>query len=111
MERDRRRSSTGKAALSPARSRRQEYLRTSLLDNRRGKENRTVEFNEAAGRKVTRKPHAARYIDPAARLIGRNFFTQESDMGLLDSIVGQVTGALEGSVPGGQVHPGLMDVV
>ena len=28
-------------------------------------------------------------------------------MGLLDSIVGQVTGALEGSVPGGQVHPGL----
>jgi uncharacterized protein YidB (DUF937 family) len=32
-------------------------------------------------------------------------------MGLLDSIVGQVTGALEGSVPGGQVHPGLMDVV
>lgn len=32
-------------------------------------------------------------------------------MGLLDSIVGQVTGALEGSVPGAQVHPGLMDVV
>jgi uncharacterized protein YidB (DUF937 family) len=32
-------------------------------------------------------------------------------MGLLDSIVGQVAGALEGSVPGGQVHPGLMDVV
>jgi uncharacterized protein YidB (DUF937 family) len=32
-------------------------------------------------------------------------------MGLLDSIVGQVTGALESSVPGGQVHPGLMDVV
>jgi uncharacterized protein YidB (DUF937 family) len=32
-------------------------------------------------------------------------------MGLLDSIVGQVTGALEDSVPGGQVHPGLMDVV
>ena len=32
-------------------------------------------------------------------------------MGLLDSIVGQVTGALEGSVPAGQVHPGLMDVV
>ena len=32
-------------------------------------------------------------------------------MGLLDSIVGQVAGALEGSVPGGQVHPGLVDVV
>ena len=32
-------------------------------------------------------------------------------MGLLNSIVGQVAGALEGSVPGGQVHPGLMDVV
>ena len=32
-------------------------------------------------------------------------------MGLLDSIVGQVSGALEGSVPGGQVHPGLVDVV
>ena len=32
-------------------------------------------------------------------------------MGLLDSIVGQVTGALENSVPGGQVHPGLLDVV
>ena len=32
-------------------------------------------------------------------------------MGLLDSIVGQVTGALVGSVPGRQVHPGLMDVV
>jgi len=32
-------------------------------------------------------------------------------MGLLDSIVGQVAGALEGSVPGGQVHPGLLDVV
>ncbi len=32
-------------------------------------------------------------------------------MGLLDSIVGQVAGALEGSVPGSQVHPGLMDVV
>jgi len=32
-------------------------------------------------------------------------------MGLLDSIVGQVTGALESSAPGGQVHPGLMDVV
>ncbi len=31
-------------------------------------------------------------------------------MGLLDSIVGQVTGALENSA-GGQVHPGLMDVV
>src|ERR1700712_75213 len=36
---------------------------------------------------------------------------QESAMGLLDSIVGQVSGALAGSVPGGQVHPGLMDVV
>src|ERR1700712_4780021 len=36
---------------------------------------------------------------------------RESAMGLLDSIVGQVSGALEGSVPGGQVHPGLMDVV
>ena len=32
-------------------------------------------------------------------------------MGLLDSIVGQVAGALEGSVPDAQVHPGLMDVV
>lgn len=32
-------------------------------------------------------------------------------MGLLDSIVGQVAGALEGSVPGGQVHPGLAEVV
>ena len=32
-------------------------------------------------------------------------------MGLLDSIVGQVSGALASSVPGGQVHPGLMDVV
>jgi uncharacterized protein YidB (DUF937 family) len=32
-------------------------------------------------------------------------------MGLLDSIVGQVTGALENSVPGGQVHPGLLDVI
>ncbi len=32
-------------------------------------------------------------------------------MGLLDSIVGQVSGALQGSVPGGQVHPGLLDVV
>ena len=32
-------------------------------------------------------------------------------MGLLDSIVGQVSGALENSVPGGQVHPGLLDVV
>ncbi len=32
-------------------------------------------------------------------------------MGLLDSIVGQVAGSLEQSVPGGQVHPGLMDVV
>ena len=32
-------------------------------------------------------------------------------MGLLDSIVGQVAGSLENSVPGGQVHPGLMDVV
>lgn len=32
-------------------------------------------------------------------------------MGLLDSIVGQVAGSLEGSVPGGQVHPGLLDVV
>ena len=32
-------------------------------------------------------------------------------MGLLDSIAGQVASALEGSVPGGQAHPGLMDVV
>jgi uncharacterized protein YidB (DUF937 family) len=32
-------------------------------------------------------------------------------MGLLDSIIGHVGGALENSVPGGQVHPGLMDVV
>ena len=33
-------------------------------------------------------------------------------MGLLDSIVGQVTGALGDAAPGaGQVHPGLMDVV
>jgi len=32
-------------------------------------------------------------------------------MGLLDSIVGQVSGALQGSVPAGQVHPGLLDVV
>ena len=32
-------------------------------------------------------------------------------MGLLDSIVGQVAGSLQNSVPGGQVHPGLMDVV
>ncbi len=31
-------------------------------------------------------------------------------MGLLDSIVGQVTGALDQSAPG-QAHPGLMDVV
>jgi uncharacterized protein YidB (DUF937 family) len=32
-------------------------------------------------------------------------------MSLLNSIVGQVAGALEGSVPGGQAHPGLLDVV
>jgi len=33
-------------------------------------------------------------------------------MGLLDSIVGQVTGALAGAAPGaGQTHPGLLDVV
>ena len=33
-------------------------------------------------------------------------------MGLLDSIVGQVSGALAGAAPGaGDVHPGLMDVV
>ncbi len=33
-------------------------------------------------------------------------------MGLLDSIVGQVSGALQDSVPpGGQAHPGLLDVV
>lgn len=31
-------------------------------------------------------------------------------MGLLDSIAGQVAGALAGA-PGGQAHPGLMDVV
>jgi len=36
---------------------------------------------------------------------------QENDMGLLDSIVGQVSGALEGAAPQGQVHPGLLDVV
>ncbi|MGN6529498.1 MAG: YidB family protein [Burkholderiaceae bacterium] len=33
-------------------------------------------------------------------------------MGLLDSIVGQVSGALAGAAPGaGQVHPGLLEVV
>lgn len=33
-------------------------------------------------------------------------------MGLLDSIAGQVSGALAGAAPGaGQVHPGLLDVV
>ena len=32
-------------------------------------------------------------------------------MGLLDSIVGQVAGSLQDSVPPGQVHPGLLDVV
>lgn len=32
-------------------------------------------------------------------------------MGLLDSIVGQVSGALAGAPGGAQVHPGLMDVV
>jgi len=32
-------------------------------------------------------------------------------MGLLDSIVGQVAGQLQGSVPPEQVHPGLLDVV
>ena len=33
-------------------------------------------------------------------------------MGLLDSIVGQVSGALAGAAPAaGDVHPGLMDVV
>jgi uncharacterized protein YidB (DUF937 family) len=32
-------------------------------------------------------------------------------MGLLDSIVGQVAGALEGSVPVAQGHPGLAEVV
>ena len=32
-------------------------------------------------------------------------------MGLLDSIAGQVTGALAGAAGGGQSHPGLMDVV
>ncbi len=32
-------------------------------------------------------------------------------MGLLDSIVGQVSGALQGSTPGAQEHPGLLDVV
>ena len=32
-------------------------------------------------------------------------------MGLLDSIVGQVAGSLQNSVPQGQVHPGLLDVV
>lgn len=32
-------------------------------------------------------------------------------MGLLDSIVGQVAGSLQDSVPAGQVHPGLLDVV
>ena len=32
-------------------------------------------------------------------------------MGLLDSIVGQVAGSLQDSVPQAQVHPGLLDVV
>ena len=32
-------------------------------------------------------------------------------MGLLDSIIGQVSGALQDSVPAAQAHPGLMDVV
>ena len=32
-------------------------------------------------------------------------------MGLLDSIAGQVTGALAGAAGAGQTHPGLMDVV
>ena len=32
-------------------------------------------------------------------------------MGLLDSIAGQVTGALAGAAGGDQTHPGLMDVV
>ena len=32
-------------------------------------------------------------------------------MGLLDSIAGQVTGALAGAAGGGPAHPGLIDVV
>ena len=32
-------------------------------------------------------------------------------MGLLDSIVGQIAGSLQDSVPAGQVHPRLLDVV
>src|SRR5471032_2973485 len=47
-----------------------------------------------------------RYIGPSR---SAHIHTQESDMGLLDSIVGQVSGALAGAAPGaGDVHPGLM---
>jgi uncharacterized protein YidB (DUF937 family) len=37
--------------------------------------------------------------------------TREHAMGLLDSIAGQVTGALAGAAGGGPAHPGLVDVV
>jgi uncharacterized protein YidB (DUF937 family) len=44
---------------------------------------------------------------------GRLHNGQENDMGLLDSIVGQVAGALGngGAAGQGDVHPGLVDVV
>jgi uncharacterized protein YidB (DUF937 family) len=68
---------------------------------------------DAPGRReVTRKPPAARYIGPDTSVQGRATHNrQEKIMGLLDSIVGQVAGSLQNSVPGGQVHPGLLDVV
>jgi uncharacterized protein YidB (DUF937 family) len=80
-----------------------------VLDNGCADGGIAVEFFRKAGRKVTREAHRAGYIELRRSRSGKPF--REKAMGLLDAIVGQVTGALEGSVPASQVHPGLMDVV
>jgi uncharacterized protein YidB (DUF937 family) len=69
-----------------------------------------VEFIAGRVEKSHANPMPRATLNSAASLAMRKQL-QENAMGLLDSIVGQVSGALAGSVPGGQVHPGLMDVV
>jgi uncharacterized protein YidB (DUF937 family) len=82
-----------------------EFLSMGLLDNA-GTATRDSSAFDPNGR--TRAP-GARYIGLG---VARFETLQEYDMGLLDSIVGQVSGALAGAAPGaGQMHPGLLDVV
>jgi uncharacterized protein YidB (DUF937 family) len=87
-------------------------LREFLPDNSRANVSPAARVERAAPTKshTQAAPRALHWAAPS--IPGRLHNGQENDMGLLDSIVGQVAGALgNNGGAGGQEHPGMVDVV